>query len=431
MKILSALLLACCLLASPVLASTFTVDSTADTSDDNAGNNVCHTAGGVCTLRAAIEESNAHAGADTVDFSATGTLTLTSALPTITETLTIDGGVVCDPWAQTGLSWPFVIDANGIANAGLFNSAGALTVIGLEIKNIAGSSSSGYGIRLETSGSTARCNYSHGNWGGIIINGGTGSTIEKNITNDNTLSGVSLNSASGGNTAIDNFTGVNAAGTSAVANQYGVYVENGDGNIVDHNLATGNSGAGIYTKASAATNTVVQNNFIGVDINSANLGCNPLDDQGTGTTKSNNTLCVDTPTPTPAATPTIPPGCCPVVGIPGVTCLDSSLVPIASLQDCKDTLSGNSLDPNAASTFEANGNCSVPGDPSSACDVPGGTSTPSNPTATPTVTPTPLMQCCDCGATEPCTFQPDNSDNWICPPSCTPHPNSVCILHGP
>ncbi|MDO8615675.1 MAG: CSLREA domain-containing protein [Dehalococcoidia bacterium] len=44
---------------SPALGATFTVDSTADAVDDAPGNGVCATAGAVCTLRAAVQETNA------------------------------------------------------------------------------------------------------------------------------------------------------------------------------------------------------------------------------------------------------------------------------------------------------------------------------------------------------------------------------------
>jgi len=47
-------------------AATFTVDSTADEPDADPGNGVCASAGGQCTLRAAIEETNALAGMDSV-----------------------------------------------------------------------------------------------------------------------------------------------------------------------------------------------------------------------------------------------------------------------------------------------------------------------------------------------------------------------------
>ena len=46
--------------ALPTRAGTFTVNSLGDGSDANAGNGVCETSNGnaVCTLRAAIEETN-------------------------------------------------------------------------------------------------------------------------------------------------------------------------------------------------------------------------------------------------------------------------------------------------------------------------------------------------------------------------------------
>jgi CSLREA domain-containing protein len=47
-------------------ATTYTVNSTADAVDQTPGDDVCATAGGTCTLRAAVQEANAHAGADVV-----------------------------------------------------------------------------------------------------------------------------------------------------------------------------------------------------------------------------------------------------------------------------------------------------------------------------------------------------------------------------
>lgn len=71
--------------AAPAMFATFTVTSTADS--------------GAGSLRQAIIDANAAAGADTIAFNipvgsltgGVGVITLTSALPTITEALTIDG----------------------------------------------------------------------------------------------------------------------------------------------------------------------------------------------------------------------------------------------------------------------------------------------------------------------------------------------------
>ena len=57
----------------------FVVDSTSDAVDVNPGNGICSTVGAVCTLRAAIQEANAHAGVDRI------------VLPEGTFTLTIPG----------------------------------------------------------------------------------------------------------------------------------------------------------------------------------------------------------------------------------------------------------------------------------------------------------------------------------------------------
>ena len=76
-------------------AAIFTVDSTTDAVDASPGNGVCATSGAVCTLRAAIQESNALAGADTVAFNIAGagphTIQPTSALPSISDPVIIDG----------------------------------------------------------------------------------------------------------------------------------------------------------------------------------------------------------------------------------------------------------------------------------------------------------------------------------------------------
>lgn len=72
---------ACLTLLLPALqvgAATFTVNSTIDAVDASPGNGVCRTSGGVCTLRAAIQEANATSGADTIEIPA-GTYTITRA----------------------------------------------------------------------------------------------------------------------------------------------------------------------------------------------------------------------------------------------------------------------------------------------------------------------------------------------------------------
>ena len=90
--------------APPALAATFTVDDVGDAGDATPGNGVCATATGVCTLRAAIDETNARPGRDTISFGFTGTgpfvIQLASALPSMFD----PAGTVIDGYTQAGAS---------------------------------------------------------------------------------------------------------------------------------------------------------------------------------------------------------------------------------------------------------------------------------------------------------------------------------------
>ncbi len=84
---------------------TFTVDSTSDDADSVYGDGLCQTAAGECTLRAAISESNAQLGENSIHFNISGggvhTIQLTEALPTIND---MTGGVTIDGFTQPGSS---------------------------------------------------------------------------------------------------------------------------------------------------------------------------------------------------------------------------------------------------------------------------------------------------------------------------------------
>src|SRR4051794_21116230 len=66
-------------LARPVAAAEFIVNSTDDLPDNNPGNGTCADMGGACTLRAAIEETNALPGMDVITLPA-GTFPIDSQL---------------------------------------------------------------------------------------------------------------------------------------------------------------------------------------------------------------------------------------------------------------------------------------------------------------------------------------------------------------
>jgi CSLREA domain-containing protein len=102
--LVAAMTIASMMTAAPAsAATTFTVNSTADTPDAFTTSNTCDTdvftSGDQCTLRAAIQQANATPGADTINFAIPGTGVKTvavgatgfGALPAITEQVTVDG----------------------------------------------------------------------------------------------------------------------------------------------------------------------------------------------------------------------------------------------------------------------------------------------------------------------------------------------------
>lgn len=85
------------------VSSTITVDSTDDQHDDDLRDDICETAIGTCSLRAAIATANAMLGSNTIEFDIAGTgphrIVLTSALPTLSDRT---GPVTIDGYSQPG-----------------------------------------------------------------------------------------------------------------------------------------------------------------------------------------------------------------------------------------------------------------------------------------------------------------------------------------
>jgi CSLREA domain-containing protein len=164
------------------VTQTFVVNSTADTNDGQ-----CTTAVNGCTLREAINAANANPGADTINFNIPGsapyTISPTSRLPVISESLTIDGT------SQPGFGGAPIIEING-ANAG------------------AGS----FGFGLEAAGNTFR---------GLVIN-----RFDQN--------GLYVTTINGGHIVEGNYIGTNLSGTAAAPNRSGIQFDSGNNVIGGH-----------------------------------------------------------------------------------------------------------------------------------------------------------------------------------------------------
>ena len=248
-----------CLAAKPGPASadglTFTVNTTADDSDANAGDGLCETNPGnsVCSLRAAIEEANAQPTDDTINFDipvtdpgyngTSWTISLLSALPDLSSNLTIEGPGP-DLLAVTRSS------------ASLFrifriSSAVTVSVFRLTLSNGNANSENGGGILNENGGviNVLNCILSSNQ----AFRGG-------GISNQDTSTTNVINTIVTGNTATDRGGGITNQDTGVV---------NVTNSTIDFN--NGSDGAGIRQSdigVTTVTNCTVwgnlNNGFLGV-----------------------------------------------------------------------------------------------------------------------------------------------------------------------
>lgn len=270
-------------------AATFTVNSTGDEPDLNPGDGLCAVdeVDFLCTLRAAIQEANASLGADVIDFDVIGSILVAiqpgSALPTITDPVTIDG-------TTEQLHRVRLDGLNAGAGAdGLRITAGNSTVKGLEIIRF-----SGHGIALTTNGvNTIQGSYigvtftniiNMGNGGdGILIsdiaNNAVGGTVAgtRNVISGNKNHGIEISGTLATvNTVQGNFIGSDTHGTAALRNSgNGVFINGAPNNTIGgsaagaRNVISGNGWDGVQIKGSAATGNEVSGNFIGTDATGA------------------------------------------------------------------------------------------------------------------------------------------------------------------
>ncbi len=265
-------------------STTLTVNSNNDADDG-----VCNSTH--CSLREAINKGNTLSGTITIAFNIGGggpqTIQPTYGLPMVTAPMTIDGST------QPGYVSTPLIELDGILAITLGGDAffDGLAIIGGKstVKALAINRFEGNGIRLSLKGEnrilgcyigTDRTGMNAAGNGtqtgslsaGILINSGDENTIggtgalERNVISGNLDAGIRI--LTNGNTVIDNYIGIDAAGTGALGNHgNGVLVAGGEnriggqlgstGNVISANLKNGVS-------ISGATNDV-KGNLIGLN----------------------------------------------------------------------------------------------------------------------------------------------------------------------
>jgi CSLREA domain-containing protein len=273
--------------ATPV--GSLVVNSTGDGTDASAGDGVCETAlgNGICTLRAAIQETNALVGLNTIQFNIPGpgpfTIAPTSSLPGLADPVVIDG------WSQPGWTSSPIIELNGL-NAGLgangfyVPTAGSgSTLRGLVINRFDASgvyapSVNSLVIQGNYIGTDASGTADLGNNNGIFMSGSSGHLIggttstARNVISGNTYDGIYL--ADVWTSLVEgNYIGTDASGTVALSNgQHGINLDNNsNGNTIggttaaERNLISGNTGQGVRIDGASTDNNLISGNYIGTD----------------------------------------------------------------------------------------------------------------------------------------------------------------------
>ena len=259
---------------------THTVNSIGDGADSDTSDGVCDdgTVDGStnCTLRAAIQQTNAGTGA-IIKFNVSGggvqTISPASALPTITKPVFFDG------YSQSGASaTTLLIELDG-ASAG--TGANGLTISGGDsvVRGLAVNSFGSNGIVLQGSGGGQVIAGNHigtddtgatgeGNGAaGVYVNGSPNVVLRDNVISGNSTHGVHITGSAAKKTVIfGNTIGLNAAGTDDLGNTMaGVYVDGAEEAILRENVISGNDTHGISLSGSGAGNADIQYNRIGTD----------------------------------------------------------------------------------------------------------------------------------------------------------------------
>jgi CSLREA domain-containing protein len=186
-------------------AVTFTVNSTADAVDASPGDGVCATSGGKCTLRAAVQEANALAGADVIqlpagvfrltltgigeDLAATGDLDVTQDLQVngAGRDATVIDGLTADRVFDVKANVTFGVsdltirngDASGSTGGGVtYAGPGALTLNDVHFTD--NTAAGGAGVFVANGGVTiTNCVFDGGtasSVGGAVYQAGTGAS---------------------------------------------------------------------------------------------------------------------------------------------------------------------------------------------------------------------------------------------------------------
>ena len=279
-----------------VTSPTVTVTTTADELDGDVTSILAllaNSGGTGISLREAItaaNNTNNFGGPDRIEFDIAGasqqTITLTSELPDIIDSLSIDGQT------QPGHSGSPLIELNGNGSTGngLTIAANDVAVSGLAIfgfQQLGADVDTGNGILIQgAERATISSNYIGTDASGLIGNGNDRDGIriignssnnviggegqqQRNVISGNNGNGITLLGDPGGqpsaNEIKSNFIGVGADGITDIGNSFvGVQISHASQTQISNNVISGNGNSGIELRGESTTENQILGNFIGV-----------------------------------------------------------------------------------------------------------------------------------------------------------------------
>jgi CSLREA domain-containing protein len=299
-------------LAAPM---TFFVNNAVDADDG-----VCSSAISGCTLREAINAANSNPGPDTINFNIPGagvkTIHLTSNLPFVGAGTLIDGytqGAATPNTLAVGNDAVLLVELDA-SHAGYpstpFSAVGLSLGVGTTVKGLVINGYDSEGIQLYGD-STVEGNFigtdptgamalSQGT--GVLIlssNSTVGGTVPaaRNLISGNNGAAISIkDSAASGNQVLNNYIGTDTFGTSPVPNGLGVGILGASNNTIggtlagSGNLIAFNQSSGVFVAQSATGNNIIGNSIHSNGSLGIDLGVGGItaNDTGDGDTGDNN-----------------------------------------------------------------------------------------------------------------------------------------------
>ena len=269
-------------------AALFSVNNEADVPDDNVGDGICHAElglPGVCTLRAAVQEANASAGADMISLSAGQTYTLTRVAQedaALNGDLDLDDNVTILFFASGERP---VVDAGGVERAFEIHTGNA-TLFGFDITGgdaTLDSDQGGGGIAVNFDAGIVQLSFlrlygNRANFGGGLYNDGANTTLSSSELYDNEAQDDFTNSGGSailnrGSLSVDHssvFANAGVAGLGAIAiENHPPFTGSPTLTLINSTVAT-NLGIGINSQDESTlvvrNSTIVGNSSVGIRI---------------------------------------------------------------------------------------------------------------------------------------------------------------------